>query len=145
MSFPPGGIYEDFCFIRWRIKQKIEVVVTDRDSASLMPLADFVFCDYGGSPFTAIYYDKNVLLLNSRWRNWIQRVLGKSPEVLIRNEIVNFNATDSYEYFLRILNDDEMWKQQKHIRQRYREKYFSCSSEDAVKKICEFILKLLAN
>jgi len=145
MSSPPCTIYGDFCFIRWRIKQKIERVVTDRDSASLMPLADFVFCDYGGSPLTAIYYDKNVLLLNSRWRNWIQRELGKSPEVLIRNGIVNFNVTDSYEYFLGILNDDEMWKQQKHIRQRYREKYFSCSSEDAVKKICEFILKLLAN
>lgn len=34
------------------------------DNLTLFRCADFVVCDYGGTPFGALYLDKNLLLLN---------------------------------------------------------------------------------
>jgi hypothetical protein len=57
----------------------------------------------------AIYYDKNVLLLNTKHKRVIQKALRESPEVLARDEIVNFNIRDSFECFLKKLNDTQVF------------------------------------
>ena len=145
VSFPPG-IYEDFCFLRWKLEKYIKIVVNNPDSSSLMDLADFVFCDYGGSLLTSIYYEKNICLLNTKKENIfiVEKNFGKnSPEMVLRKDIVSFNTTDTYKDFLNVLNDNTIWENQKKLRQDIKKNYFSESSENSIVKISEFLLGLL--
>ncbi len=143
----PLGIYQDFCFLRHKIEKVIKVLVNNRDSASLMYLADFVFCDYGGSMLTSIYYEKNVCLLNAKKENVfiVEKNFGEnSPEITLRKDIVNFDSTNTYEDFLYTLNNNNVWEQQKKIIKEIKEKFFSESAENAIKKIQNFLLSMLS-
>lgn len=142
----PMGIYEDFCFLRYKMENTIDILVNNRDGASLMYLADFVFCDYGGSLLTSIYYEKDVCLLNAKRENVF--IVGKnfgenSPEITLRKEIVNFDTTNTYEDFIHTLNNNNIWQHQKKIIKDIKEKFFSESAENAIKKIRDFLLSLL--
>ena len=143
----PLGIYQDFCFLRHKIEKAIKILVNNRDSASLMYLADFVFCDYGGSMLTSIYYEKNVCLLNAKKENIfiVEKNFGKnSPEITLRKDIINFDPTNTYDDFIHTLNNNSVWEQQKKIIKDIKEKYFSESAENAIEKIRNFLLSMLS-
>ena len=145
VSFPPG-LYEDFCFLRWKLEKHIKIVINNRDSASLMNLADFIFCDYGGSLLTSIYFEKNVCLLNAKKENIsiVERNFGKnSPEMILRKDIVSFNPTDTCKNFLNVLKDNTIWETQEKLRQDIKKNYFSESSENSIRKISTFLLGLI--
>ncbi|MDR2337662.1 MAG: hypothetical protein LBE20_03305, partial [Deltaproteobacteria bacterium] len=67
IPFSASGCYGDFPFLDFKIKLRIPnaIIVGNMESTELLGVGDYVFCDYGGSVFTAIYNDKNVLLLNA--------------------------------------------------------------------------------
>jgi len=42
-------------------------LVMGEDNTKLIPIADFVFCDYyAGSVFTAVWMDKNIVILKDK-------------------------------------------------------------------------------
>lgn len=99
-------------------------VITDSsDNLPLYVLADFLLCDYGGPPLAGIYTDRNLLLLNVPGAEADGLMTGDSPDLTIREHIVNVNP-DGTE-IAGILRDDAIWEAQKPIRRMLREKYFA--------------------
>lgn len=100
------------------------VITSIFDNLYLYTISDYVFCDYGGTAFGAIYLDKNLLLLNVP--NAVNDSLtGKdSPDILLREDIVNIDY-DISNQLSSILNDKLIWKKQKAIRRKIRNKYFA--------------------
>ncbi len=96
------------------------------DNLTLFRCADFVVCDYGGTAFGALYLDKPLILLNIDGAECDSLVGEGSPDILLRDDILNYDVdnrwmlVDDIESGL-ILND------QVKIRRELRRKYFNCS------------------
>jgi hypothetical protein len=96
------------------------------NNALLVNAADFVFCDYGGSMFGAIYLDKNLLLLNSSSPEYeidndnsfkIFKKDGEcktSLDVEMRKNVVSVNNDITKEELLAILENKDIWIEQKN-------------------------------
>lgn len=110
------------------------------DSHELITSADYVFCDYGGSVFTAIYYDKNILFLNAPK---LKSFCFQNPEVLLRKEIINFDPYCTGDDILKALKDNTIWEKQKKIRQSIRERFFTITKEPASQKIASKLIEFL--
>jgi hypothetical protein len=110
------------------------------DSYELIASADYVFCDYGGSAFTAIYYDKNILFLNAPK---LKTFCFQNPEVLLREEIINFDPCCTEADILKALKDDTIWEKQKKVRQAIRERFFTITKEPASQKIANKLVEFL--
>jgi hypothetical protein len=139
----PEGCYGDFPFLNRRIRKKLEktIIVNHLESSRLLDVADYVFCDYGGSIFTAIYNDKNVILLNANNDSYVKKHFGEnSPELLIREEIINFYPCQ-HKKLLMAMNTVSIWEQQKEIRQKIREKFFVKNTQPAAKIIAKILCK----
>ena len=96
------------------------------DNLALFRCADFVVCDYGGTPFGALYLDKKLLLLNVP--DAVDDVLTgeASPDIELRQDIVHLDASDRWK-LPELLQDDALWAAQEPIRRRLRHRYFSAS------------------
>ncbi|MDR0606235.1 MAG: hypothetical protein LBG80_18305, partial [Bacteroidales bacterium] len=119
IPFGPNGCYGDFPFLDFKIKLRVPtaIIVNNMESTELLGVGDYVFCDYGGSVFTAIYNDKNVLLLNAEDK-YVHKLIGEdSPEVEIRKEIINFYRHEG-DKLISALKDKKIWEEQKAIRRR---------------------------
>ena len=117
-------------------------LVKDKDSADLMGIADFVCCDYGGSVFTAIGMDKNVILLNSKHDSFARRHFCtdcKNGKIKLRDNIVNFYYNEQ-EKILNALRDSSVWERQSLIRKNLREQYLSVHKEPSGKLIADELL-----
>jgi len=93
------------------------------DNLELFPLADVVVCDYGGTAFGAIYLDKPLLLLNMPDAEKDSLVGEDSPDLALRQVIVNFDIADRWQLETAIETAD-VWLKQAEIRRRLRDKYF---------------------
>ncbi|MDR0393314.1 MAG: CDP-glycerol glycerophosphotransferase family protein [Puniceicoccales bacterium] len=116
------------------------VNINNMESTELLGVADYVFCDYGGSVFTAIYNDKNVLLLNAEDK--YAHKFKDSPEVEIRKEIINFYRHEG-DKLISALKDEKIWEEQKAIRKRIKDRFFSTYAEPSGKIIADILLKKL--
>lgn len=125
-----------------KIQLNTNIVIDDESSSEeLLALADYVFCDYGGSVFTAIYCDKNVLLLNCPHYNTISKLGAfKSPEFLLRSEIINFNVGEE-DKILAALENETIWEKQKPLRATIKEQFFTVDEEPASKKIVKILMQ----
>lgn len=109
----------------------------------LLCLADYVFCDYGGSVFGAIYYDKNILFLNCPDVTPVAKLLtSENPEFLLRSEIINFNVGEE-DKILAALQDETIWEKQKPIRAAIKKQFFTVDEEPASKKIVRILMEQL--
>jgi hypothetical protein len=64
----------------------------------LFSIADFVFCDYGGAMFTALYFDKNMVLLNIENTTKLKKVYGEdTAELYFREKYINGYSHAQYE------------------------------------------------
>ena len=127
-------------------KYKNILVKKDCSITQLIPLADYVFCDYGGSVFSAIYYDKNVAFLNTKNQKYLMRPWPfgiDSPEIKLREEIINFNE-DEGDKILAALKDDKIWEAQKRIRADIKKRFFTIGEEPASKRIANILLDILS-
>lgn len=105
-------------------KYRFNDLITDhRDNLPLYQLADFMLCDYGGPPFGAIYTDKNLILLNVANAQLDELTGSNSSDIFIRKYLINVNHEDKS--ILKHLNDETIWEQQKHIRNKLRKYYFA--------------------
>lgn len=124
----------------------IRIIKNEINSAELLNIADYVFCDYGGSVFTAIYNDKNVLFLNSDNKDYLTQPYPfgfDSPEVLLRKEIINFDTNCSGNEIIKALQDNNIWEKQKEIRKSIKERFFTITEEPASKKIANKLIEFL--
>lgn len=96
------------------------------DNLVLFRCADFVVCDYGGTPFGAIYLDKNLLLLNVPNAADNELTGQGSPDIELRQEIINLDASDRWE-LLELLQNDGLWVSQAQVRRQLRHRYFTTS------------------
>ena len=115
------------------------VITTVYDNLALFRCADYVVSDYGGTPFGALYLDKNLLLLNVPDAESDALTGDDSPDILLREEIVNVDEHARWS-LPELLADDALWAAQAKVRQRLRHTYFvnsyGFSAEMAVMALC---------
>lgn len=97
---------------------------TTLNNAVLIMAADYVLADYGGSPFAAIYFDKNICLLNMVGDILMDLIGPFSPEIELRKYIVNINPGDDRS-LENIIDNQSIWEEQKLAREIYREQLFA--------------------
>lgn len=100
------------------------VIPTVFDNLFLYKIADYVFCDYGGPSFGALYLDKKLLLLNIPNPEADQLTGNDSPDIFLREDIVNVNPTDAGN-IRHLLGDEALWNEQSGVRHRLRRKFFA--------------------
>ena len=117
------------------------ILVRDSDSASYYKIADFVFCDYGGSAFGALYTNTPFLFLSpdnpeQDTKNFCQ----ESPEVGLREDFTTIQEPD-HEYIKELLTNNSLWKLDAKKRKAKSKKFF----EPNFGKAGEFAAMLLKN
>lgn len=96
------------------------------DNLTLFRCADFVVCDYGGTPFGALYLDKNLLLLNVPDAAGNALTGEESPDIELRQDIVHLDASARWQ-LSELLQDDALWARQEQVRRQLRHRYFTPS------------------
>lgn len=99
------------------------VITKAFDNLDLFRLADLVVCDYGGTAFGAIYLDKPLLLFNLPDAEKDPLVGEDSPDLTLRQEIINFDIKDRWQ-LKEAIETDNIWHKQAEIRRRLRHDYF---------------------
>lgn len=113
------------------------------NNMELFPIADFVFCDYGGSVFSAINSDKNVLLFNTKRVDVLETIFGlNSPEVEIRQDIISFEKEQTQE-FLKAIQDKTIWKNQAEVRQKIKNRFFVQLNGKSAENIANTLRQIL--
>jgi hypothetical protein len=106
-------------------RSKLNFAFQKENDMHLMAISDFVFCDYGGSAFSAIYLDKNVVLLDAEDDGAVLEVAGKdSSEFYIRDYIKHYGVGDRERMFTDLKNED-IWNEQKIVRKKLSEEFFA--------------------
>ena len=100
-----------------------DLVADASDNLPLYMLADFMLFDYGGPPFAGVYTDKKMVLLNVPDAEKDALTGDDSPDISIRQSIVNVDADDCD--IERLLADNELWEGQRLQRQALRKQYFA--------------------
>ncbi len=102
--------------------------INNIDNVALYAIADFIFADYGGSAFEAIYTDKNLLLLNVPSNHYemnpVLHTGNKSSDFIIRDYIINIDYEDRNN-IVSLLRDNCLWDNQKKAREHLRNYFFS--------------------
>ena len=94
------------------------IIVQDSDSASYYKIADFVFCDYGGSAFGALYTDRPFLFLSPENPEQDKKnYCPKSPEVHLRNYFSTIEKPDSAN-LIKLLTNAKHWELDAEIRKK---------------------------
>jgi CDP-glycerol glycerophosphotransferase (TagB/SpsB family) len=101
------------------------VIKQKADISELFFIADFVFCDYGGTLFGAIYTDKNLLLLNVNEHIKDSNYSNDSSDVVIREKIINIEPENSHNVLHDILSNHDYWESQLLVRKELRDKFFA--------------------
>lgn len=94
------------------------------DNVALYQAADFIFADYGGPMFGALYTDRNLLLFNLPEADNHRFLGAASPDMLIRKLIPSISTPDQTEIW-NLLKNDQLWEEQKRIRAELRRQLFA--------------------
>ena len=129
--------FEENARIKIAVSCGIEVVESS-DSAPFYQIADFVFCDYGGSAFGALYMDKPILFLSPDNPYKDKHYSNDSPELILRKKLLYIDDIKIDE-LTNLLSDKSLWAKQKIIRKELRSIFFT----DNYGKSGEYAAKLL--
>jgi hypothetical protein len=112
-----------------------KVITEIYDNLELYAIADWIVSDYGGTAFGALYLDKPLLLLNMPNAENDSLTGAGSPDILLREQIVNVDKQQRWgmgELFL----DKTIWQEQVLCRRMLRQQHFfpsyGCSASLAV-------------
>lgn len=107
-----------------RVKNSSIILSEYHDSAPFYKLADFVFCDYGGSAFGAMYCDKPIVFLSpDNPERGLKKYSPNSPELGLREHFVTL-TNEKPEEILRILQNSSFWSKDSKIRSKLRSRFF---------------------
>jgi hypothetical protein len=109
-----------------------KVITEIYDNLELYAIADWIMADYGGPAFGALYLDIPLLLLNLPNAENDQLTGADSPDILLREYIVNVDKQQRWEIAGLILRD-EIWQEQTTSRRLLRQQHFypsyGCSAD----------------
>ena len=112
-----------------------------QDMSELYLIADYVFCDYGGTIFSALYVDKNILLMNHKDVHMDHGVYG-STSMEVRKFLPSINETDA-DRIDKYLSDPEFWSKAKQKRKEARINYFGSSKGNSSKLVANELIGIL--
>jgi CDP-glycerol glycerophosphotransferase (TagB/SpsB family) len=123
-----------------------DFIVSDdayQNMSELYLIADYVFCDYGGTIFSALYLDKRILLMNHENVFKDLPVFG-STSMEVRNYLPSININETKSFFEDFSNEN-FWIDRENLRQEGRHYYFGNNKIDSAKKTANKILEILRN
>jgi hypothetical protein len=104
---------------------KIDTLTT-RNIAQLYMAADFIFCDYGGSIFSSVYFGKKLLILNSPDHSCVKG-FGRL-DFKIREKVINISPFDSNrDRIINILRTERLFNAQSYEIKILRKAMFEAS------------------
>lgn len=113
---------------------------------NLFLISDYVFCDYGGSIFGAIYLEKKILLMNSKFAKDDNTIFGinfKSNSIKSRKFLPYVeNDQVDFESLITKLDSDYEINRVKEAKKIYFGKTKKNCSEDVVRKLLQTYKKL---
>jgi hypothetical protein len=111
-----------------------------RDMNKLYKAVDVVLCDYGGSPFGAIYLDKKLILLDVENAESFCTVINSSNlqlrkyfPVIRSEEFCNISS---------LIDDEQLWDDQIDIRRMLFSKYFADNRGESSRRAAEILSNL---
>lgn len=107
------------------------------DNLALLQIADFVACDYGGSAFSALYTDKNIILLD---RPGYFEQQGKS-EALLRQTISTLTP-QNIQSLPTLLKNQHHWQTQSDQRSILRTAFFAPYQGHATERAVKILRKI---
>jgi CDP-glycerol glycerophosphotransferase (TagB/SpsB family) len=113
-----------------------------QNMSELYQISDYVFCDYGGSIFSALYLDKRILLLNHK-DVFMDKEVFTSTSMEIRDYLPSINinaATKIIDY----LSNESFWTDHEEKRLEARRYYFG-ESRNSSELTAEKLLELRNN
>ena len=121
------------------------LVSTDayQNMLDLYLVADYVFCDYGGSIFSALYLDKKILLMDHEEVNKDIEIY-ESTSIEAREYLASISE-DSAEAGLKNICNPSFWEEREPARLEARARYFGNNRERSSLKAARRLLKILEN
>ena len=109
--------------------------------SDLYLIADYVFCDYGGTIFSALYLDKKIVLMNHEKVSLDIPVYGStSMEVREYLPAINIDETDDFgENF----HNPVFWELNERAREKARQHYFGSNRENASEHTANRMMEIL--
>lgn len=102
-------------------------ILAERDMNQLYAASDFIFCDYGGVVFSAIYTDSNLMMLNHANHEKEQDRHKHLFVYQVREKLLNINITEIEENpnaIKTLLNNTSVWDKQRKERFALRKECF---------------------
>jgi hypothetical protein len=100
-----------------------KVITGIYDNLELYAIADLVVADYGGPAFGALYLDIPLMLLNLPNAENDPLTGVDSPDILLREQIVNVDKQARWE-ISKLIARDSVWQEQITIRRSLRQQHF---------------------
>ena len=116
----------------------------NRKIGELFKVSDLVISDYGGTIFSAIYFEKPILILNiSRKSKFVKNLINNlSLDISVRKKLINFNPNISSEELKRKfkLLRQKNYKRKIHKLKKY---YFGVERGNTIVRLKKYLLKYL--
>lgn len=119
--------------------------IIDRDDLRnmnhLYALADFVFCDYGGTSFSALYLDKNIILLNVPSAHSHSSNINSSNMELreLLDPVIDPEDAKNLE---KLIENKDLWNQQDQQRKIASQRYFAPYQGNSAAQVCNTLRKI---
>lgn len=98
------------------------VLAGSEDNVPLLRLADWIFADYGGSLFAAMYVGKPLLLLDVPDSSLHWTMGEESPDLLVRETLLHIDPASAHT-IPQLLEDAQLWQQQQEKAQQIIAQY----------------------
>lgn len=118
------------------------VIRTPVDTLQLMRVADFIFADYGNTPFPALYCDKRLILLNVPYAPEHEYVGFGSSDVSLRSYLPFLRPESSLEEIYALLHDERPWERFERKRHLLRERFFAATYGNSAQWTAEILNQL---
>ena len=139
---------------RKRFRQKVLDIVNSKKflisknpsqkMTELYLIADYVFCDYGGSIFSALYCNKNILLMNHQNMAMDRRIY-QSTAIEIRDYLPSINEKDCNDHFIKKIDNILSSPQNLIQLRKARKVYFGAKKNENCSPKVAYRLKQLLN
>ncbi len=118
----------------------------DQNMKELYSIADYVFCDYGGSLFSSIYLKKKYILLPLCGQSLKKEAIGEGNELKVhKNFKKSFGKMIQKNSILELMTNNKFWKKQGLFNDKLRKYYFGTRNTNSVIDLKKKLLSILKN
>ena len=113
-----------------------------QEMSDLYLIADFVFCDYGGTIFSALYVNKKIILMDHDLVS-MDRGVYDSTSMEVREYLPTISEIKGCDIDRKIL-DSRFWDNGSENKKKARRKYFGSHEGDSASKTAVRIMDILS-